>query len=60
VDQQFYRPAEVDLLIGDTTKARAELGWAPTRTFQELVSAMVQNDLDVLSQNDGAEKSFVS
>jgi len=36
------------------------LQWAPTRTFQELVSAMVQNDLDVLSQNDGAEKSFVS
>ena len=51
VDQQFYRPAEVDLLIGDTTKARAELGWEPTRTFRELVSEMVQNDLDRLSQN---------
>ncbi len=60
VDERFYRPAEVDLLIGDTGKARAELGWKPTRTFRELVSEMVQNDLDRLTQHSGAEKSLAS
>ncbi len=45
VDENFYRPAEVDLLIGDSSKARTVLGWEPRYTFAELVSEMVQNDL---------------
>ena len=44
-DERFLRPAEVDLLIGDSTKARNELGWKPVYTFAELVSEMVQADL---------------
>jgi GDPmannose 4,6-dehydratase len=46
VDERFYRPAEVDLLIGDATKARKVLGWKPKYTFQELVTEMVQSDLE--------------
>jgi GDPmannose 4,6-dehydratase len=45
IDERFYRPAEVESLIGDATKARSVLGWKPTCTFPELVSEMVQNDL---------------
>src|SRR6266542_1974437 len=40
-DKKFYRPAEVDLLISDPSKARAVLGWAPSITFKELVTMMV-------------------
>jgi GDPmannose 4,6-dehydratase len=45
IDQQFYRPAEVDLLIGDASKAKRVLGWQQTYTFPELVDEMVQADL---------------
>lgn len=48
VDEKFYRPAEVDLLIGDPTKAHARLGWEPTVTFKELVELMVEADLAAL------------
>lgn len=44
-DQRYLRPTEVDLLIGDATKARQQLGWQPTVTFQELVYLMVNADL---------------
>jgi GDPmannose 4,6-dehydratase len=44
-DARFMRPAEVDLLIGDASKAREKLGWAPKVTFAELVAMMVDNDL---------------
>ena len=44
-DEQFYRPAEVDLLVGDSSKARRVLNWAPACTFRELVRQMVENDL---------------
>jgi GDPmannose 4,6-dehydratase len=45
VDEAFYRPAEVDLLVGDSSKARRILGWEPKRTFRDLVAEMVQSDL---------------
>lgn len=45
IDEQYYRPAEVDLLIGDSTKARNALGWKPKYTFEELVKEMVESDL---------------
>ena len=45
VDPRFFRPAEVDLLIGDATKARTELGWTPRVTFPELVVMMVDADI---------------
>jgi len=44
-DPRFMRPAEVDLLIGDSTKAREKLGWSPKVDFPTLVSMMVENDL---------------
>ncbi|HEX6394475.1 MAG TPA: GDP-mannose 4,6-dehydratase [Acidimicrobiales bacterium] len=49
VDEQFLRPAEVDLLIGDPGKARAKLGWKPEVGFEELVRMMVDADLAALS-----------
>ena len=48
-DEQFYRPAEVDMLIGDAAKARATLGWSQRYTFQELVEEMVDADLQCLT-----------
>lgn len=45
-DPAFMRPAEVDLLIGDSSKAREKLGWAPKVDFPQLVTMMVENDLD--------------
>ncbi|MFM6038448.1 MAG: GDP-mannose 4,6-dehydratase [Sphaerospermopsis kisseleviana] len=47
-DQRYLRPAEVDLLIGDPTKARQKLGWQPSVSFKELVSLMVEADLQAL------------
>jgi GDPmannose 4,6-dehydratase len=44
-DERFMRPAEVDLLIGDASKARERLGWEPKVTFPQLVAMMVDNDL---------------
>lgn len=46
-DKKFYRPAEVDLLIGDATKARERLGWRPEVDFPSLVRMMVAHDLEV-------------
>jgi GDPmannose 4,6-dehydratase len=48
VDPQFYRPAEVDLLLGDPTKARRQLGWRPAVSFPRLVTMMVEADLAAL------------
>jgi GDPmannose 4,6-dehydratase len=49
VDPRFYRPAEVDLLIGNPAKARRVLGWEPTVSFEALVERMVRADLERLS-----------
>ena len=45
IDPRYFRPAEVDLLVGDATRARTRLGWAPTVGFKELVVSMVEADL---------------
>lgn len=50
VDKRFFRPAEVDLLIGDPSKARTVLGWQPAVDFAELVEMMVDADLAALSR----------
>ena len=48
IDETFMRPAEVDLLVGDATKAAEELGWIPETSFADLVRMMVDADLDLL------------
>ena len=48
-DERYMRPADVFYLAGDSTKARDELGWIPTTPFQEMVSKMVSNDINLLS-----------
>ncbi len=49
IDQKLVRPAEVDLLIGDATKARTQLGWKPKVSFEKLVEMMVESDLRYFS-----------
>lgn len=46
VDPIFYRPAEVDILLGDSSKAKNILGWQPTTTFQQIIEEMVEYDLE--------------
>ncbi|MBM3741196.1 MAG: GDP-mannose 4,6-dehydratase [Actinomycetota bacterium] len=49
-DKRFFRPAEVDLLIGDATKARTKLGWSPKVDFNQLIEMMVRHDLNYESK----------
>jgi GDPmannose 4,6-dehydratase len=49
IDPQFFRPAEVQLLLGDPSKARRVLGWEAHYTFRELIEEMVQEDVRRLS-----------
>ena len=51
IDPRYFRPAEVDTLLGDASKARDKLGWRPTVTFRELVSQMVAADLAALGSD---------
>jgi len=53
VDEQFLRPAEVDLLVGDPTKAKEKLGWKPETTFKQLIELMVDADMDNLKGQGG-------
>ena len=46
-DPKFFRPAEVDLLIGDASKAKSKLSWTPTVDFEGLISMMVESDLRI-------------
>ena len=50
IDPKFYRPSEVDLLIGDRTKAEKVLGWKPETSFEELVRMMVESDYKAVQQ----------
>jgi GDPmannose 4,6-dehydratase len=57
VDQRYFRPAEVETLLGDATKARQNLGWTPTTTFDELVSEMMLEDLKAAERDELVKKS---
>jgi GDPmannose 4,6-dehydratase len=50
IDERFIRPAEVDLLIGDSSKAREILGWQPEVNFEQLVKIMVDADMELLKK----------
>jgi GDPmannose 4,6-dehydratase len=54
VDKAFFRPAEVDLLIGDPTKAKQKLGWEPEVSFQQMIEMMVDADLERLKAEKAA------
>lgn len=62
-DARYERPAEVDLLLGDATKAREKLGWKPTVGFDQLVKMMVDADMVIakkeraLAEHDEREKA---
>merc|ERR1711871_1210121 len=51
IDPQYFRPTEVDLLLGDPTKAKKMLGWKRKVSFQELVEEMVRKDIEFVAQN---------
>ena len=50
VNPQFFRPAEVDMLIGDAAKARKVLGWKPEISYEQLVKRMVESDIKLLAE----------
>jgi hypothetical protein len=54
IDAAYYRPTEVDLLLGDASKARAKLGWAPKVAFGELVKEMVASDQVLVDKGEFA------
>jgi GDPmannose 4,6-dehydratase len=53
IDENLYRPSEVNILQGDASKARKKLGWSPEVTFSNLVREMVEGDLEWYSSAKG-------
>jgi GDPmannose 4,6-dehydratase len=51
IDPTYYRPSEVDLLIGDATKAKEKLGWTPKYDLEALIKEMVQSDFDLFKRD---------
>ena len=51
IDQKYFRPTEVDVLIGDSTKAKEKLGWEPQITLEELVKDMMASDLHLFKKD---------
>ena len=58
VDKKYFRPAEVDTLLGDPSKAKKQLGWEPKTSLEEMVAEMIQNDLNLLDKNGALNKNF--
>jgi GDPmannose 4,6-dehydratase len=56
LDPALLRPAEVDHLIGDYSKAKAKLGWEPRTSFEELIRMMVDSDMELLSTSLAAQR----
>jgi GDPmannose 4,6-dehydratase len=62
IDKAYYRPTEVELLMGDPTKAKTKLGWKPKYDLQGLIEDMINSDLQVMKKErhlkDGGYKTF--
>lgn len=56
VDPQYFRPTEVETLLGDPSKAKKELGWEPKITFEQMVSEMMENDLNIAKRDSLVQK----
>ncbi len=56
VDPRYFRPTEVESLLGDATKARQKLGWAPKVSFEQLVAEMVAEDLNEAERDELVKK----
>ena len=54
ISERYYRPTEVDLLLGDYTKAKKVLGWKPEVRFDDLVKEMVEADIALMKKNHNA------
>ena len=57
VDPRYFRPTEVEILLGDSTRAREKLGWCSRISFEELVSEMVKEDFKI-AQRDNVVKKY--
>ena len=55
IDPRYYRPAEVDVLVGDYSKAKRQLGWEPRTRFADLVKLMVDADIELLRKHRQGE-----
>lgn len=56
VDPRYFRPTEVETLLGDPTKAKEKLGWVPETTFQELVTEMMTHDMEIAKRDELCER----
>jgi GDPmannose 4,6-dehydratase len=56
VDQRYFRPTEVETLLGDPTKAKEKLGWVPQTSFEDLVAEMVREDLKAAERDELVKK----
>ncbi len=63
IDEKYFRPAEVDLLVGDASKAKEKLGWEPKYSVEELLKEMVKSDLDIFKKDkylmDGGHEVYI-
>ena len=50
IDKRYFRPSEVDSLLGDSSKAENQLGWRPNKTLEQLISEMIKSDLEIASK----------
>jgi GDPmannose 4,6-dehydratase len=57
IDPRYFRPTEVDLLLGDPSKAKRVLGWESKVTFPELVSDMMKSDLEVIARESRSKEN---
>lgn len=58
IDPRYFRPTEVEQLLGDASKARAKLGWTPTTTLEELVKEMVSDDIKLIEREQHLRQNF--
>ena len=56
VDPRYFRPTEVELLLGDASKARARLGWEATTSFEDMISEMVRSDVELIKREQGLRR----